>query len=115
MMPAGGALYDTGSRNSYAVPDSIRGLPVVALPEPFRVSLGGKKHSLHKQVAINAHIEKKPVIFNAFVIESIGKDEDGKDIQILFGALDMQRWGIRPVPDKEKLDLKHYSREFVEF
>ena len=34
---------------------------------------------------------------------------------ILFGALAMQQWGIRPVPDQEKLDLSHYSKEFVEF
>ena len=24
-------------------------------------------------------------------------------------------WGIRPVPDQEKLDLTHFSDEFVEF
>jgi hypothetical protein len=31
------------------------------------------------------------------------------------GALAMQQWGIRPVPDLEKLDMSHYSREFLEF
>jgi len=27
----------------------------------------------------------------------------------------MQQWGVRPVPDKEMLDLSHYPHEFVEF
>jgi hypothetical protein len=49
------------------------------------------------------------------VIEEIGKDEDGKPIEILFGALAMQQWGIRPKPDEERLDLSHYPDEFVEF
>jgi hypothetical protein len=39
------------------------------------------------------------------VIEDIGNDEDGRPIEILFGALAMQQWGIRPVPDEERLDL----------
>ncbi len=49
------------------------------------------------------------------VLDDIGKDEEGNPIDILFGALAMQQWGIRPVPDQEKLDLSHYSEEFQEF
>ena len=45
----------------------------------------------------------------------IDKDEDGKPLEILFGALAMQQWGIRPIPDEERLDLSHYPDEFVEF
>lgn len=49
------------------------------------------------------------------MIEDIGRDENGRTIEILFGALAMQQWGIRPVPDEERLDLTHYPDEFVEF
>jgi len=49
------------------------------------------------------------------VIDEIGKDENGTPIEILFGALAMQQWGIRLLPDEERLDLSHYPREFVEF
>jgi hypothetical protein len=49
------------------------------------------------------------------VIEEIGRDEDGNPIEILFGALAMQQWGIRPISDEERLDLPHYPEEFVEF
>jgi hypothetical protein len=34
---------------------------------------------------------------------------------VLFGALAMQQWGIRPIPDKETLDMSHYSEDFLEF
>ena len=49
------------------------------------------------------------------VVDEIGADEDGHPIEVLFGALAMQQWGIRPIPDQEKLDFSHYSEEFVEF
>jgi hypothetical protein len=51
----------------------------------------------------------------AMVIDRIGTDEDGAAIEILFGALAMQQWGIRLVPETEKLDLSHYPSEFLEF
>jgi len=51
----------------------------------------------------------------ARVVDSIGNDEEGRPIDILFGALAMQEWGIRLVPEEERLDLTHYPREFVEF
>jgi hypothetical protein len=49
------------------------------------------------------------------VIDRIGQADDGKPIEILFGALAMQQWGIRLIPELEKLDLTHYPTEFVEF
>jgi hypothetical protein len=52
---------------------------------------------------------------HAMVIDEIGNDEDAKPIQVLFGALVMQQWGIRLVPAEERLDLTHYPKEFVEF
>jgi hypothetical protein len=43
------------------------------------------------------------------------KDEDGRSLEILFGALALQQRGIRSILDEERLDLSHYSQEFVEF
>ena len=51
----------------------------------------------------------------ALVIPDIGTDEDSKPIELLFGALAMQQWEIRSIPDEEKLDLSHYPEVFVEF
>ena len=68
---------------------------------------------------LNARRQKYPQakLFRDYrkMLDEIGKDENGRPIEILFGALAMQQWGIRPVPDEEKLDLSHYSDEFVEF
>lgn len=49
------------------------------------------------------------------VIDRIGIDEDGKEIEVLFGTLAMHQWGIRLILEQEKLDLSHYPTEFVEF
>ncbi len=49
------------------------------------------------------------------VIDEIGTDEDGCRIEILFGTIAMEQWGIRPVPEEGRLDLSHYPEESVEF
>jgi len=108
-------LFDTGARNSYVVPEVAKDHPALALRQPFEVALGGARHSLTRRVQIEASIEDKPIVLDAFVMDSLGNDEDGKAIEVLFGALDMQRWGIRPVPDEERLDLSHYTKEFIEY
>ena len=64
---------------------------------------------------MQAEIEGHAISTHALVVDQIGTDEDGKAIDILFGALAMQQWGIRPVPDQESLDLSHYPDEFIEF
>src|SRR2546421_7075628 len=43
----------------------------------------------------------RSIASHALVIEDIGNDEDGKPIEILFGALAMQQWGIRLVRSEE--------------
>ena len=45
----------------------------------------------------------------------ICEDGNGNRIEVLFGAVAMKQWGIRLDPAKEKLDLSHYPKEFVEF
>ena len=81
----------------------------------MRTALGGTVKETNTSATLNAEIDGKPISTYALVINEIGRDEDGKPIEVLFGALAMQQWGIRPVPDQERLDLSHYSDEFVEF
>ena len=52
---------------------------------------------------LDAEVQGCKVSTHAMVIDEIGKDEDGRPIEVLFGALAMQQWGIRPVPDQETL------------
>jgi hypothetical protein len=108
-------LFDTGARNTYVIPTVAQLLNTVPTPMPMRTALGGTVKETNTSAILNAEIEGKLISTYALVINEIGRDEDGKPIEVLFGALAMQQWGIRPVPDQERLDLSHYPDEFVEF
>jgi len=108
-------LFDSGARNTYVVQDLTPVLPTFELERVEPVSLGGKTHKVTKECRLQCLVEGLPVRTLARVLEEIGEDQEGRRIEILFGALAMQEWGIRPIPDEERLDMTHYPREFVEY
>ena len=108
-------MFDTGARNTYVIPSVAKALKTLPTPRTIRTALGGAVKETNTEAHLHAEIQGHSISTYALVIEEIGKDEDGKPIEILFGALAMQQWGIRPVPDEERLDLSHYPDEFVEF
>ena len=108
-------LFDTGARNTYVTPAVAALLSTSQMGKPFKSALEGKTHEAVQAAVLDAEVEGCRISTHAMVLDEIGHDEDGKSIEILFGALAMQQWGIRPIPDLEKLDMSHYSREFVEF
>ena len=109
------ALFDTGARNTYVVQDLAPVLLTFELERVEPVSLGGKIHEVTQECRLICLVEGLPVRTLARVLEEIGEDEEGRRIEILLGALAMQEWGIRPIPDEERLDMTHYPREFVEY
>jgi hypothetical protein len=108
-------LFDTGARNTYVVPAVASVLATTKLGKPFRSRLGGTVKKTTKAALLIAQVHGHRVATNAMVVNDIGKDEEGKPIQVLFGALAMQQWEIRLVPDQERLDLTNYPKVFVEF
>jgi hypothetical protein len=108
-------LFDTGARNTYVIPSVAGTLKTSAMAHAYRTALGGEVRETKTAAILEAEIEGHPITTHALVLNEIGKDEDGKPIEILFGALAMQQWGIRPIPDEERLDLSHYPDEFLEF
>ena len=108
-------LFDTGARNTYVTPSVADVLQKSTTPRTMRTALGGGIRETNTAAVLNAEIEGHQISTYALVIEKIGDDEDGKPIEILFGELAMQEWGIKPIPDEERLDLSHYPDEFVEF
>jgi hypothetical protein len=90
-------------------------LPRSKLNPPYRTGLGGGVKVADEAAILDATIEGHKISTHAMVVDEIGKDEDGKPIEVLFGALAMQQWGIRPLPDQEALDLSRYTTDFVEF
>jgi len=109
------ALFDTGSRNTYVTENVSFQLRTDEFETSKPILLGGKTHSIKKYCDLKCKIKGHEVNTNAFVIDEIGHDEDGKKIDILIGALIMQQWGIIPVPEKEDIDMSNYPKEFVEF
>ncbi|MBM4037353.1 MAG: hypothetical protein FJ290_02465 [Planctomycetes bacterium] len=108
-------LFDTGSRNTYVVREVAKLLVTSKALSPIKTAIGGGIKRTSTTAVLEAKVEGRRISTHALVVDEIGKDEAGKPIEILFGALAMQQWGIRPVPDEERLDLTHYPREFVEF
>ena len=108
-------LFDTGARNTYVVPDVASTLTTSRIRQPFRSALGGTVKETHQTALLEGEVQGRRISTHAMVIDEIGNDENGTRIEILFGALAMQQWGIRPIPDEEKLDLSHYPEEFLEF
>jgi len=108
-------LFDKGARNSYVVPAVAELLTTSRIARPVRMALGGEVKETDRTALLEAEVEGHLVTTHALVVDQIGLDEDGRPIEILFGALAMQQWGIRPVPDEERLDLSRYPEEFVEF
>ncbi len=83
--------------------------------KPIRTTLGGGVKEIRKWALLEAEVEGHFISAHAMVVDEIGTDEDGRPVEILFGALAMQLWGIRLIPDEEKLDLSRYPEVFVEF
>lgn len=108
-------LFDTGARNTYVVKNIASLLPSIELDKPEPVALGGRTYQVKRECHLSCLVEGFPVRTHARVLDEIGTDEEGKRIEILLGALAMQEWGIRPIPDKEQLDMTNYPKEFVEF
>jgi len=108
-------LFDTGSRNTYIIHKVASLLTTSKLKKSFRSALGGKIKETTETALLGAEVEGCRISTHAMVIDEIGDNENGIAIEILFGALAMQQWGIRLIPEQEKLDLTHYPEEFVEF
>ena len=109
------AMFDTGSKNTYVLPavgDATGGRVAI---QPRGVAIGGRPHTLRELCLLRATIDGYSIEGDAYVIDALGHDDHGRPIDILVGALLMQRWCIRPVPDEERLDWTYYPFAFNEF
>ena len=108
-------LFDSGARNTYLIQSVSSLLTTSKVKKTFRTAISGQVKESTETALLEAEIEGRLISTHAMVIDEIGNDEDGNPIEILFGALAMQQWGIRLIPEQEKLDMSHYPEEFVEF
>ncbi|HYX27973.1 MAG TPA: aspartyl protease family protein [Pyrinomonadaceae bacterium] len=108
-------MFDSGARNTYIIPEVASLLDTTKLPQPTYTRLGGAPEESTTAAVLVGQIEDKTFHTEAMIIDRIGTDEDEKQIEILFGALAMQQWGIRLMRETESLDLSHFPSEFIEF
>jgi hypothetical protein len=108
-------LFDSVARNTYVTPAVAELLRTSPTPRVIHTALAGGIKEATTAALLNASVEGHAVSTYALVVDNIGRDEDGNTIEILFGALAMQQWGIKLNPPEEKLDLTNYPEEFVEF
>ena len=108
-------LFDSGAKNSFVSDQAASAGGVVALKQRHLAEIGGKRHRIRKACVLEGTLRKHPIVIRALVLPEIGLDSDGKAIDILFGADDMQLYGIRLVPKEEQLDLSQFQKSFVEF
>ncbi|MBI3466907.1 MAG: retropepsin-like domain-containing protein [Planctomycetes bacterium] len=108
-------LFDSGARNSYILRETAAELDTKKLSSPRSSALGGKVHKVDEVCLVFAEIDGHKLEFRASVVDEIGTDEDGRAIDVLFGAIAMQLWGIKLDLQSERLDLSHFATDFVEF
>jgi hypothetical protein len=108
-------LFDSGARNSYITVEAAAGLSLLPVKGMRKSALGGREHQVthvcHVPTSLDGHALEIP----ASVVDEIGPDENGRRIDILFGALAMQQWNVKLDVPNERLDLTHLTHDFVEF
>jgi hypothetical protein len=108
-------LFDSGARNSYIARDAVRAVDLKKLPKPRETAFGGRTHEVKEACLVLATVEGRPLEFLANVVDEVGVDEDGRPIDVLFGALAMQLWNIKLDLKNERLDFSHFTKDFVEY
>lgn len=90
------AILDTGAWRSYIRSELAERLPAVPV-EPFEVKLGGKTFSVREGKLVSGIVkdtEGRAYRFGhvLYPISDLGQ-EDGKKIDLLFGAVILEDWG----------------------
>jgi hypothetical protein len=109
------ALFDTGARSSFVIPEVAALGKRVRLGKPYPVRLGGRSPRSRDRCVLEGKLQGKAFFMDTFVIREIGRGDLDRPIEILVGALEMQRWGIELDLRRERPDLSHFSRGFTEF
>jgi len=109
------ALFDTGAVHNYVTKKAARELSINQLPEPFTVGIEGETRRIHEACFIYGELQNERLFCWALVVEELGLDEQNKEVDMLFGATEMQRWNIRINKNEERFDLSGFRKEFIEY
>ncbi|MBI2891858.1 MAG: hypothetical protein HYY13_13880 [Nitrospirae bacterium] len=112
------AILDTGAWRSFALRELVARKPKVRLPE-LTIRLGGKKYRLSEGRVVEGEVRDsrgRSYRYATIVlpVDDLGH-ENGTKIEILFGALLLQEWGMvidesTPPPTIDHRTLRRGSR-----
>jgi hypothetical protein len=108
-------LFDSGTRNSYISSVAASGLSLLPVRGDRKSALGGREHQVTHVCHVPTRLDGNNLELSANVVDEIGPDENGRPIEVLFGALAMQQWNIKLDLLNERLDLSKISHDFIEF
>jgi predicted aspartyl protease len=109
------ALFDTGSMHTYVKKPLLTKISGWRILKPYRVAIGGTSLEAREIYHVNGKIEGFDFDTEVVPIDEIGKI-NGQDIEVIIGALTMEKWEITVNPKDGTLDLSGLKRrEFTEF
>lgn len=110
-------LFDTGAKGNYISKIALKKLDLQPqkLKYQYLAGIGGKKYKIKEYVVIEGTLHGLPLHLFLFVIDKIGTNEYGKEIDMIFGLLAMEEWGIQLDLENKKLDLSNFTKEFIEY
>nr|VFJ57538.1 MAG: hypothetical protein BECKDK2373B_GA0170837_10679 [Candidatus Kentron sp. DK] len=82
----------------------------MALPRPTHTRSGGETKSSSRAVLPVGEIEGRPFHTGAMIIDRIGKDQEGKAIEVLFGAP-----GVCPAYGDRSEEVRNCDHFFAKF
>ena len=85
------------------------------MPRLTEALFGGQRHQIDHTCILFGEIDGHYFDTQACVVDQIGADESGRQIDVLFGTLAMQLYSIHLDMLNERLDLTHDTTEFIEF
>ena len=110
-------LFDSGAVRSYIKDKSAKeiGLKIERLKKGFKTKIGGKAKIIGEYCVVQGKLRGNDFDIVAYIIDDLGINEKGEEIDLLFGATDMQVWNINLDLKNETLDLSRFRKEFIEY
>lgn len=109
------ALFDTGATYTYIRSSLMANVPKKSMILPVRVVLGGQNIEIRELCFFEGKIEGLDFVGDAVAVDDLGR-ADGHQLDVIIGALTMERWEIKFDPKNSTLDLEGLRRrEFTEY
>ena len=90
-------------------------MPTKSVVPPVRVVLGGRDIEIRELCFVSGKIEGLGFIGDAVQVDDLGR-ANGHKLDVIIGALTMERWEIKLDPKSGELDLEGLRRrEFIEY